>query len=168
MSPGSQDRGGEGAAQEQLCWERCRDCELLARLQPELSTWKNYILLSTQKSWFSVPVNANGGILFTSSIRCGARWGLAVPSLGCVGTLSLALALQTKCVIKPHGQEQHHLTEVCAGEGQLLGTSRGCDAPCMQAGSLTQASMTSTSSSGGCRVFPGKQPDRRVAGSLFR
>lgn len=83
-----QDRGREGAAQDQLCSERCKGCDRLPGLQ---------------KSWFSVPITANGGILFTSSVCRGARRGLAVPAWD-VWEL-LALALQTKCVTKPHGQE---------------------------------------------------------------
>lgn len=121
-------------------------------MQPELCLGR-ISLLSTQKSWFSVLSNASGGILFRSSACHGARWGFSSAQPGACGTTQRRFC-KPNGQLKPHGHEQHHLVEAYASRGRLFGMGRGCGGPCVQAGSITQVSVTPTFSLGRCRVLP--------------
>lgn len=110
-------------------------------------------LLSTQNSCFSFIINAYSGILFRSSICFGAQWGFSSAQPEVCRSMQLWLC-NPNGRLKPHRHEQHCLAGVYASKGQLLGTSRGCEGPCVQAGSFPQASLTPVLSLGGCSVLP--------------
>lgn len=101
--------------------------------------------------------------MFRSSVCPGARWGFSSAQPGACGSTQRWLC-KPNGRLKPRRHEQHRFAEAYASKGRLFGSSRGCDGPGVQAGSLAQASVIPTFCLGGCSVLPPGQASSQIGG----